>query len=150
MDYTEINKEYKRRMNSAIKGDAYRTERMDWEDPNLMIIMTGKYPRLRIPSYSTDKVDTSDIIEIQEAAVKMQKLVNNFVYFDTDITAFINKLKKYNAYDAAVESLQKLLDKRDAQRKDELWNAIIKSSKSYEEILRYVAEGSDTGEEVEG
>ena len=104
MDYTEINKEHKRRMNLAIKGDAYRTERMDWEDPNLMIIMTGKYPRLRIPSYSTDKVDTSDIIEIQEAAVKMQKLVNNFVYFDTDITAFINKLKKYNAVFSAHHS----------------------------------------------
>ncbi|MBQ8329596.1 MAG: hypothetical protein IJX83_08265 [Lachnospiraceae bacterium] len=58
-------------------------------------------------------------------------------------------IKTKAAYDAAVESLQKLLDKRDAQRKDELWNAIIKSSKSYEEILRYVAEGSDTGEEVE-
>ena len=59
-------------------------------------------------------------------------------------------IKTKTAYDAAVESLQKLLDKRDAKRKDELWNAIIKSSKSYEEILRYVAEGSDTGEEVEG
>lgn len=58
-------------------------------------------------------------------------------------------IKAKAAYDAAVESLQKLLDKRDAQRKDELWDAIIKSSKSYEEILRYVAEGSDTGEEVE-
>ena len=37
-------------------------------------------------------------------------------------------IKTKTAYDAAVESLQKLLDKRDAQRKDELWNAIIKSS----------------------
>ena len=59
-------------------------------------------------------------------------------------------IKTKTAYDAAVESLQKLLDKREAQRKDELWNAIIKSSKSFEEILRYVAEGSDTGEKVEG
>ena len=59
-------------------------------------------------------------------------------------------IKTKAVYDAAVESLQKLLDKRDAKRKDELWNAIIKSSKSYEDILRYVAEGSDTGEEVEG
>ena len=58
-------------------------------------------------------------------------------------------IKTKAAYDAAVESLQKLPDKRDAQRKDELWDAIIKSSKSYEEILRYVAEGSDTSEEVE-
>ena len=60
-------------------------------------------------------------------------------------------IKTKAAYDAAVESLQKLLDKRDAQRKDELWNAIIKSNKSYEEILKYVAEGahSDIGEEAE-
>ena len=59
-------------------------------------------------------------------------------------------IKTKAAYDSAVESQQKLLDKRDAQRKDELWNAIIKSSKSYEEILRYVAEVSDTREKVEG
>lgn len=59
-------------------------------------------------------------------------------------------IKTKAAYDTAVESLQKLLDKRDAQRKDELWNAIIKSNKSYEEILRYVVESSDTGEEAEG
>ena len=60
-------------------------------------------------------------------------------------------IKTKTAYDAAVESLQKLLDKRDAQRKDELWNAIIKSNKSYEEILKYVAEGShsDIGEKAE-
>ena len=52
-------------------------------------------------------------------------------------------IKTKAAYDTAVESLQKLLDKRDAQRKDELWNAIIKSNKSYEEILKYVVEGSE-------
>ena len=69
MDYTEINKEHKRRMNSAIKGDTYRTERMDWEDPNLMTILTGKFPTPRIPAYFTDKVDPLDIKEIQEAAV---------------------------------------------------------------------------------
>ena len=59
-------------------------------------------------------------------------------------------IKTKAAHDAAVESLQKLLDKRDAQRKDELWNAIIKSNKSYEEILRYVVESSDTRGEAEG
>lgn len=52
-------------------------------------------------------------------------------------------IKTKAAYDTAVESLQKLLGKRDAQRKDELWNAIIKSNKSYEEILKYVVEGSE-------
>lgn len=51
-----------------------------------------------------------------------------------------------SAYETAVDALQKLLDKRDAQRKDELWNAIVKSKKSYDEILKYIeAESSDEG-----
>ena len=45
-------------------------------------------------------------------------------------------IKTKAAYDTAVESLQKLLDKRDAQRKDELWDAIIKSNKTYEDSLQ--------------
>ena len=46
-------------------------------------------------------------------------------------------------YNDAVASLQKLLDKRDAQRKDDLWNAVIKSNKSYEEILRMLAKSTE-------
>ena len=57
-------------------------------------------------------------------------------------------IKTKAAYDAAVESLQKLLDKRDAQRKDELWDAIIKSNKTYEDILQYVVEGIDVDKDV--
>ena len=60
-----------------------------------------------------------------------------------------NVIKTKAAYDAAVESLQKLLDKRDAQRKDELWDAIIKSNKTYEDILQYVVEGIDVDKEVD-
>lgn len=59
-------------------------------------------------------------------------------------------IKTKAAYDAAVESLQKLLDKRDAQRKDELWDAIIKSNKTYEDILQYVVEGIDVDKDVNG
>ena len=47
-------------------------------------------------------------------------------------------IKTKQAYDSAVDVLQKLLDKRDAKRKEDLWNAIIKSEKSYEEILDFV------------
>lgn len=47
-------------------------------------------------------------------------------------------IKAKAAYEAAVDGLQKLLDKRDAQKKDELWEAIICSGKSYDEILRYI------------
>lgn len=37
-----------------------------------------------------------------------------------------------------MDALQKLLDKRDAKRREELWNAIIKSGKSYDEILAFI------------
>ena len=57
-------------------------------------------------------------------------------------------IKTKAAYDTAVESLQKLLDKRDAQRKDELWDAIIKSNKTYEDILQNVVEGIDADKDV--
>ena len=57
-------------------------------------------------------------------------------------------IKTKAAYDTAIESLQKLLDKRDAQRKDELWDAIIKSNKTYEDILQYVVEGIDVDKDV--
>ena len=42
------------------------------------------------------------------------------------------------AHETAVDELQKLLDKRDAMRKDELWKAIVKSGKSYDEILAFI------------
>ena len=49
-------------------------------------------------------------------------------------------IKTKAAYDHAVDALQKLLDKRDSQRKDELWNAVIHSSKSYDEILQMIGD----------
>lgn len=55
-------------------------------------------------------------------------------------------IKNKAAYAASVEALQKLLDKRDAQRKDDLWNAIIKSQKSYDEIMSFIISDTD-GEE---
>ncbi len=48
-------------------------------------------------------------------------------------------IKTKQAYDAATDALQKLLDKRDAHRKDELWCAILKSKKSYDEILGFIS-----------
>ena len=55
--------------------------------------------------------------------------------------AQIKVIKTKQAYDSAVDALQKLLDKRDAKRKEELWNAIIKSEKSYDEILSFINAG---------
>lgn len=56
-------------------------------------------------------------------------------------------IKTKQAYDQAVDALQKLLDKRDAQRKEDLWNAIIKSEKSYDEILTFINAGQTTEED---
>ena len=52
-------------------------------------------------------------------------------------------IRTKSVYDNAVASLQKLLDKRDAQRKDDLWNAVINSYKSYEEIIRMLAKSTE-------
>mgnify|MGYP002512348383 CR=1 FL=1 len=41
-----------------------------------------------------------------------------------------------------------LLDAALAKRKDELWDAIIKSNKTYEDILQYVVEGIDVDKDV--
>ncbi len=56
-------------------------------------------------------------------------------------------IKTKQAYDAATDALQKLLDKRDAKRKDELWSAILKSEKSYDEILCFIS--AETTEQEE-
>lgn len=55
-------------------------------------------------------------------------------------------IKTKSAYDNAVDQLQKLLDKRDAKRKEDIWDAIIKSEKSYEEILRFITAASGSEE----
>ncbi len=54
----------------------------------------------------------------------------------------IKAKKKYNE---ATENLKSLLDKKKALQTEELMNAVMKSSHSYEEILRYIQ--SDSSEE---
>lgn len=44
------------------------------------------------------------------------------------------------AYDAATENLKKLLDKRDAIKRDEVMAAVIKSKKSYDEIMKFLTD----------
>ena len=46
-----------------------------------------------------------------------------------------------------LEKIQKLLDKSDAQRKDTLWKAILKSEKTYDEILSYIESGDGVADE---
>ena len=53
--------------------------------------------------------------------------------------------RKKKDYDAAVSTLSDLLDKRDALQRDELVKAILKSDRTYEEVLAFL----DTGDEDE-
>ena len=47
-------------------------------------------------------------------------------------------------YDKAAKELELLLAKRDAMRRDELWDAVVASGKSYDDILAMVrASGED-------
>ena len=46
-------------------------------------------------------------------------------------------VKTKERYDKAVNTLEDLLNKRDALRRDELVNIIMNSGKSYEEILQF-------------
>ena len=57
----------------------------------------------------------------------------------------VSKTKKQ--YDAAVAALSDLLDKWDALRRDELVKAIMKSDKTYEEVLAFLG-AEDTEEEA--
>lgn len=57
----------------------------------------------------------------------------------------VSKTKKQ--YDAAVAALSDLLDKRDALQRGELVKAIIKSDRTYEEVLAFLDTG-DTEEEA--
>ena len=51
----------------------------------------------------------------------------------------VSKTKK--VYDAAIANLSELLDKRDALRREELVKAIMKSNKTYEEVMAFLKTG---------
>ena len=51
----------------------------------------------------------------------------------------VSKTKK--AYDTAIANLSELLDKRDALRLEELVKAIMKSNKTYEEVMAFLKTG---------
>ena len=57
------------------------------------------------------------------------------------------EIKAKKKYDEATDKLKSLLDKKKALQTEKLMNAVMKSSRSYEEILRYVQ--SDSSEEQE-
>ena len=51
----------------------------------------------------------------------------------------VSKTKK--AYETAIANLSELLDQRDAIRRDELVKAIMKSNKTYEEVMAFLKTG---------
>lgn len=51
-----------------------------------------------------------------------------------------NVIRTKKAYDSATGELKNLLDKRDAIRRDEIMAAVVKSKKSYDEILKFLEE----------
>lgn len=57
--------------------------------------------------------------------------------------------KKKKEYDEVIAVLSDLLDKRDALRRDELVKAIMKSDRTYEEVLEFLesGEGKEHGAE---
>lgn len=55
--------------------------------------------------------------------------------------------KRKKLYDEATSALSDLLDNRDALRRDELVKAILKSDRTYEEVLAFLGT-DDTEEEV--
>ena len=52
-------------------------------------------------------------------------------------------------YDPETAVLKELLDKRDAIRKDEILSAIVKSGRSYEEIMKFLNVGEIEGKTEE-
>lgn len=57
----------------------------------------------------------------------------------------VSRAKKQ--YDTALAKLSDLLDKRDALRRDELVKAILKSDKTYEEVLEFLGTNTDGEDE---
>ena len=56
------------------------------------------------------------------------------------VQALVSRKKK--EYDTAISNLSDLLDKRDAIRRDELMKAILKSSRTYEEVMAFLDDGT--------
>ena len=54
--------------------------------------------------------------------------------------AKMDMVKTEEKYDKAVSKLSDLMDKADAIKRDELVKTMMKSNKSYEEILRFLTE----------
>ncbi len=53
-------------------------------------------------------------------------------------------VKTKGKYDTAVTKLSDLMDKKDALKKEQLVNAIMKSNRTYDEVLQFLDQSKDT------
>jgi len=53
-------------------------------------------------------------------------------------------VKTKEKYDTAVAKLSDLMDKKDALEKEQLVNAIMKSDRTYDEVLQFLDQSKDT------
>ncbi len=60
--------------------------------------------------------------------------------------AQLDVVKAKKKYDLAVATLKNLMDKREALKRDELINAIMKSDKSYDQILQFIKQPNQGNE----
>lgn len=103
--------------------------------------------RIYIPEKKYTTVSRKTIGKLTDADRQFMQPNENFLKFFPDTAlpeekaqAQVSKTKKQ--YDAAVVVLSDLLDKRDALRRDELVKAIMKSDRTYEEVLEFLGAGA--------
>ena len=96
MDYSELNDAQKGKMSSVLRGDASRVERMEWEDTDLLEILSGHFPKLRVPYYFADKLEEPDKNILTDVVSRVQRLISGFSYFETDANSFISELQEAN------------------------------------------------------
>ena len=130
-----------------------------------MIVRCKMYIKLKEEMKKLDKIEMvrqlDNIYRLEHAVTANQKVIlkafgldaNSIKYFASELS---KELKKAEAdviaakkkYDQATANLKELLDKRDAIRKEEILSAVVKSGRSYEEIMNFLNAGSD-GEKTE-
>ena len=83
-------------MSSVLSGDSARVERMEWEDTDLLEILSGHFPEMKVPYYFVDRLKEPDKSILMKEVFRVQRLINGFSYFETDANELISELQKVN------------------------------------------------------